>query len=42
MEESNLVKAEDLILLKKEADELTAIFTAIGKTAKTNQQYNKS
>jgi len=42
MEESNLVRAEDLIALKKEADELTAIFTAIGKTAKTNQQNNKS
>ena len=42
MEKSNLVRAEDLIALKKEADELTAIFTAIGKTAKTNQQNNKS
>jgi four helix bundle protein len=42
MEESNLVKSEDLITLKKEADELTAIFTAIGKTAKANQQINKS
>ena len=42
MEESNLVRVEDLIALKKEADELTAIFTAIGKTAKTNQQNNKS
>ena len=42
MEESNLIRAEDLIALKKEADELTAIFTAIGKTAKTNQQNNKS
>ena len=42
IEESNLVKSEDLIALKKEADELTAIFTAIGKTAKANQQNNKS
>jgi four helix bundle protein len=42
MEESNLVKAADLIVLKKEADELTAIFTAIGKTAKQNQKNNKS
>jgi len=42
MEKSDLVRAEDLIALKKEADELTAIFTAIGKTAKTNQQNNKS
>ena len=42
MEESNLIKLSDLITLKKEADELTAIFTAIGKTAKANQQNNKS
>lgn len=42
MEESNLVKTSDLVTLKKEADELTAIFTAIGKTAKANQQINKS
>jgi len=28
--------------LKKEADELTAIFTAIGKTAKANQKIQKS
>jgi four helix bundle protein len=41
IEESNLVKPEDLIALKKEADELTAIFTTIGKTAKANQQNNK-
>jgi len=31
-----------LSLLKKEADELTAIFTAIGKTAKQNQKIFKS
>src|ERR1700710_754592 len=38
MEESGLVNSSDLVTLKKEADELTAIFTAIGKTAKVNQQ----
>jgi len=37
MEESGLVNAELLTSLKKEANELTAIFTAIGKTAKLNQ-----
>jgi len=42
MEESGLVNPSDLFTLKKEADELTAIFTAIGKTAKANQQDNKS
>jgi four helix bundle protein len=42
MEESDLVSPSDLSALKKEADELTAIFTAIGKTAKVNQQNNKS
>ncbi|HTD98978.1 MAG TPA: four helix bundle protein [Mucilaginibacter sp.] len=42
MEESGLVNSKELPLLKKEADELTAIFTAIGKTAKANQQNNKS
>ncbi len=41
MEESGLVSSTKLIVLKKEADELTAIFTAIGKTAKANQQINK-
>jgi len=40
MEESGLVSSAKLITLKKEADELTAIFTAIGKTAKANQQIN--
>jgi len=42
MEESGLVNSSDLFALKKEADELTAIFTAIGKTAKINQQNSKS
>lgn len=35
--ESNLVKEEHLKELIKEADELTAIFTAAGKTAKANK-----
>jgi four helix bundle protein len=42
MEESGLVNSENLIILKKEANELTAIFTAIGKTAKLNQKIKKS
>jgi four helix bundle protein len=42
MEESGLVNSQELIVLKKEADELTAIFTAIGKTAKANQRNSKS
>jgi len=42
MEESGLVDASEIHPLKKEANELTAIFTAIGKTAKTNQQNSKS
>ncbi len=37
-EESGLNKSADLNILKKEANELTAIFTAIGKTAKANQK----
>jgi len=41
MEESGLVRPELLMSLKKEADELTAIFTAIGKTAKANQLNSK-
>ncbi len=40
--ESGLVTSPTLGLLEKEANELTAIFTAIGKTAKLNQQNNKS
>ena len=42
MEESGLVSSKDIIGLKKEANELTAIFTAIGKTAKANQRNAKS
>ncbi len=42
MEESGLVNSEDMAALKKEANELTAIFTAIGKTAKANQRNTKS
>ncbi len=36
------VDSNDINVLKKEANELTAIFTAIGKTAKANQRNNKS
>lgn len=38
MTEADLVDPKVIYPLKKEADELTAIFTAIGKTAKSNQQ----
>jgi hypothetical protein len=38
IEESGLIVSEKLIDLKKEADELTAIFTASGKTAKSNSK----
>jgi four helix bundle protein len=38
LEESGLVNKNVIPLLKKEATELTAIFTAIGKTAKENQR----
>jgi len=41
MEESGLVAVKDIIILKKEANELTAIFTAIGRTAKANQRNAK-
>jgi four helix bundle protein len=34
MKELGLVSSNDIIELKKEANELTAIFTAIGKIAK--------
>jgi hypothetical protein len=37
-----LVPLKEISPLKKEANELTAIFTAIGKTAKANQRDNKS
>jgi len=42
MEESGLGNKTAIAYLKKEANELTAIFTAIGKTAKLNQQISKS
>jgi len=42
MEESGLVKHGPVLPLKKEANELTAIFTAIGKTAKANQKNSKN
>ncbi|MES2375294.1 MAG: four helix bundle protein [Bacteroidota bacterium] len=38
MEEAGLVSTAIIAPLKKEANELTAIFTAIGKTAKENQR----
>jgi len=38
MEMAELVNPKDIAPLKKEANELTAIFTAIGKTAKLNQK----
>jgi four helix bundle protein len=41
MEESGLVDSNSILALKKEANELTAIFTAIGKTAKEKQRLNK-
>ena len=40
IEESGLINSAALPILKKEANELTAIFTAIGKTAKENQKSN--
>lgn len=42
MEEAELVSATIIAPLKKEANELTAIFTAIGKTAKENQRIKNS
>ncbi len=36
IDESGLIEKEKLIFLIKEADELTAIFTASGKTARLN------
>jgi four helix bundle protein len=42
MEEAGLVDSKNIFALKKEANELTAIFTAIGKTAKLNQRNTKS
>jgi four helix bundle protein len=42
IEESGLGNNAAVTYLKKEANELTAIFTAIGKTSKLNQQISKS
>jgi four helix bundle protein len=42
MEESGLINPAPVTTLKKEANELTAIFTAIGKTAKANQKIQSS
>jgi four helix bundle protein len=42
IEEAGLVESNSISVLKKEANKLTAIFTAIGKTAKANQRNNKS
>jgi len=41
LEEAGLADSARIYPLKKEANELTAFFTAIGKTAKSNQQNNK-
>lgn len=41
MEDSELIKSSQITTLKKEAQELTAIFTAIGKTTKMNQTSSK-
>jgi four helix bundle protein len=41
MEESGFINSINISALKKEANELTAIFTAISKTAKEKQRLNK-
>jgi four helix bundle protein len=41
MEESGLIDSISISALKREANELTDIFTAIGKTAKEKQRLNK-
>jgi four helix bundle protein len=41
IEESGLMPSESIKAVKQEAKELTAIFTAIGKTAKENHKLNK-
>ena len=41
IEELNFLNTKEIIALKHEANELTAIFTAIGKTSKANQQSAK-
>jgi four helix bundle protein len=38
IEESEIIKKEKILDLMKEADELTAIFTASGRTARQNNQ----
>ncbi|MEJ5225114.1 MAG: four helix bundle protein [Anaerolineales bacterium] len=42
LRDANLASGEKLNTLLKEADELTAIFTASHKTAKSNLRYRKS
>lgn len=42
IEESGLVQNNKTLILRNEAKELTAIFTAIGKTAKANQRNSKN
>jgi four helix bundle protein len=42
LQEAGLANPEVIQPLKKEANELTAIFSAIGKTAKVNQQNSKN
>ncbi|WP_448701662.1 four helix bundle protein [Mucilaginibacter sp. AW1-3] len=42
MEESGLIDVALIVPLKKEANELTAIFTAIGKIMKANKSNSKS
>jgi four helix bundle protein len=41
-EEAGLVDQDKIFPLKKEANELTAIFTTIGKTAKASQRNSKN
>lgn len=41
-EESDLIPTKRIQPFKREANELTAIFTATGKTAKRNAQSKKS
>ena len=41
LQESGLVKNDNISVLRSEAKELTAIFTAMGKTAKENQLNSK-
>jgi hypothetical protein len=41
MEETYLTGPKEIFALKKEADQFTAIFTAIGKTVTLNQKSSK-